>query len=255
MNFLAIIDTGWLIGFGFLTVFTAIVTGMLFGKYQMRNLIHERETKHLKVEADNRVLRAQVETQEQTFQNLSKEIHDDIGQKLSLMKMYISHPNIDTRNEVPEMMSEVICQLRDMSKSLSADIVRKDGLYEAILQDIEKLNDKELIQATLQRSQIFHFLSDGWEIVVYRIYQEAVHNVLKHAEASKLMVRLDYEKDHLLMRISDNGKGFNPQNGSGQGLRNMASRAKTLGGSSNIHSNENGTHLIFNLPYNTDEKN
>lgn len=213
---------------------------------------------------ERNILKTQLEIQEQTFRDISREIHDNIGLSLTLAKLQLN--TIDYRcagsttekvNSSTDLISQAIQDLSDLSKSHNTEAIKSHGLYNTLKAEAEKISrpGKHRIEFT-EEGNLF-FLDAQKELILYRIAQEALNNILKHAAASRIWIKLKYGTDHVSLSIKDNGKGFNKmeieERGSGKmnnGLTNIRTRAKMLDGTCIINSNPGkGTLICVTVPY------
>lgn len=214
------------------------------------------------------LLQSQLEIQEQTLKNISQEIHDNIGQALSLAKLNMNTmlPVSDDRLyqkiiNSKELISKAISDLRDLSRSLDTDYVKEMGLQRAIEYELEIMQKTETIETNIQVEGTVVRLDKQKELILFRIIQETFHNIIKHAEAKLLLVDVLYEQDQLTLKIVDDGKGMdiNPamresEQKTGLGLRNMKNRAKLIGADFLIDSTpRKGTKVQIVLPFNAGE--
>lgn len=205
----------------------------------------------------NILLRTQLEIQEQTFKTISQEIHDNIGQMLSLAKLNLNTVDLEQKekalnklSDAKELVSKAIHDLRDLSKTLNADTIAAVGFVRAVEQELNMIQKAGAIQTKLDVQGQPQRLEPQKELILFRIVQEALHNVLKHAKASNIIVTAQYNNLLLLLQISDNGCGFESANDHfGSGLRNIQSRARLIGGELQIRSTKNhGTQIQINIP-------
>ncbi|MBU6158135.1 MAG: sensor histidine kinase [Bacteroidetes bacterium] len=220
--------------------------------------------KLVKVESDfqKSMLLTQLEIQEQTFQQISREIHDHIGQRLSLARLYIneysSHSDSDQLDSVHEsssLIEEAISDLKQLSRSLTANLIRDEGLLHALKLEINRVNKVTSIDINFFQEGDLPFMSSENELILFRIIQESLQNIIRHAEASKVDIHLIHCTEQLSLIIKDDGKGFDPEAqaspkpGTGAGLANMRNRAALLQGAMKIIAQPGqGTTLQFIFP-------
>ena len=228
--------------------------------YYKRNQDFMTELQNVQFENENKLLAMQIEIQEQTLEIISREIHDNIGQKLSIAKLHLntlgSIPNPvqkDKLGAAVKLISSSIIDLGDISRTMNADFVSYNGLIKVVeieLQHLRKSNRYE-ISFTVTGDQIF--LSPQKELLTFRVVQEALNNIIKHAECNKITIQLFYDKETLLLKISDNGKGYDteaPGIASGSGIHNMKKRSSLIGADIKIESIlHKGTSITMNIPY------
>ena len=232
--------------------------------YRKKQITHQKNIDDLKTDYERTILNSRLEMQEQTFQNISREIHDNIGISLTLAKLNLNTLNLDdplnSREQVNssiELVSKAICDLNDISQSLNADYIADYGLINSLQQEMGKLKKLGLHDVEFEVSGNAIFLEIQKELIIFRITQEALNNILKHAEAKKIQVHLSYDAKSLNLRIRDDGKGFNIDENEeiedqkkGAGLINMRKRAETIHGLWSIRSKRSaGTSIILNVPY------
>lgn len=221
-------------------------------KYQKKQNAYLNEITVLKAIHENAMLQVQIEIQEQTFQNISREIHDNVGQKLSLAKLQIlnAHNKISTDlNSTANLITRAIADLRNLSRTLNSEIVLANGLIHALEFEIEQIRKTNLFEIQFEKSGEIVFIEDRKELIIFRIIQECLQNIVKHALAKKVSISIHFSVTHLNLIIKDNGKGFGENFVKGQGLHNMQARAEILGGELIIRSNEtSGSVLEITIP-------
>ncbi len=218
-----------------------------------KNKLLEEQEKAKKA-FDRELAESQIEIREETLRNISWELHDNIGQLMTLAKI-----QSQMAQDKPEMMAEVsetigigINELRALSKLINPEALKSLSLNEAISLEIERFNRLKFIEAGLKVEGEKRFIENNREIIIFRILQEFFSNTIKHSKASKLLVTLTYSGDFLLIKAEDNGIGFTPKNDfAGIGLKNMQTRAQLINSVLNIKSEKNkGTSLELKYSFN-----
>ncbi len=224
-------------------------------RYQQNQNSYFKDLENLKSIHENDILQSQIEIQEQTFQHISKEIHDNIGQKLTLAKLHLNtlylanEKRTDSQiKDAVTMISESIIGLRDISRSLSSESILNNGLEKALEYEFEHLQRSGLYAISFEVTGKTIFLNGQHELVLFRIVQEAINNIIKHALASKIDILLHFEAHELSLQIKDNGRGFSTElnHPRGNGISNMKRRAITLNGIIEI-SSAPGTGTCINI--------
>jgi two-component system, NarL family, sensor kinase len=228
-------------------------------RYQQKQNDYFRSVEEMNATHHNALLQSQVEMQEQTFQNISREIHDNIGQKLTLAKLQLNTLHFDaideTRQEVSSVVhtiGQVINDLSDISRSMSSEIILDNGLIKALEFELAQLEKSGLYRIGFSVTGNTIFLDSSRELVLFRVTQEALHNIIKHAQATQINVGLHYNKALLSLAITDNGKGFdiNELKNTGTGIKNMQKRILMLNGTCVVSSNFNtGTEVNIQIPF------
>jgi len=228
------------------TMVTFIIVILFF--LQKKQHGYTSELKAAKFNYDKELYKAQLEIQEQTFQQISREIHDNVGQFLSLAKLSLTTIDFDRREEtesgiaeISEILEKALEDLRDMSKSMNPEIIRKGGLKRAIEMQVGFLQRGGKYHVTFNMYGDYHTISEQKEIILFRILQEAVNNIIRHAAASDITILLSSNNAELKLHIQDNGKGFdikNPYPASRKigGITNMQQRAKLIDARFDIES-------------------
>ncbi|MBC8756337.1 LPXTG cell wall anchor domain-containing protein [Kordia sp. YSTF-M3] len=233
----------------FILMVVAIIALFLVFIKRKNKLLTEKEL--AKREFENAIAETQIEIREQTLRNISWELHDNIGQLLTLAKIQlhqIEGCNEDI-SEVTETISKSLTELRALSKLINPDALKNIMLPEALSLEVARFNRLNFIEATLTIKGEEQIIDDKAEIILFRILQEFFSNTIKHAKASKLDVTLTYENRRLTITAKDNGKGFNKSedaSNKGIGLLNMKSRGKLIGAEIELESQlEKGTELTI----------
>lgn len=247
------------------TVFFILIFFGFFLFY--RNVMHRRNEMFLneeKIKAtfSQTLLQTQLEIQEQTLKNISQEIHDNIGQALTLAKLNLNTmppTGADVQEKITttkELVSKAIVDLRDLSRSLNTDYVANMGLEKAIGYELTLIAKSSNIKTQLDTIGQSYRLTKQKELILFRIVQEVLNNTLKHAGASSIQALIKYGEASLDLSISDNGKGFDAaaiktgqQHSNGLGLHNMPDRAKLIGAACEINSTPGaGTRIVISIP-------
>lgn len=235
-----------------LVVFTTII----IYRYQQKQNAYFKDIEILQESHQNALLQSQLEIQEQTLQNLSREIHDNIGQKLTLAKLHLNtldyadcHKTILQVNDSVNMMTEAIKDLSDISHSMSNEIILNNGLIKALELEVAQFEKSGIYKINFSVTGNTIFMNANTELVLFRIVQESLNNIVKHAAATVIDILLDYNTILLTMEIKDNGKGFDANMPRlGTGLQNIKKRAAILKGDLTIHSTNTGTKIKIEIP-------
>ncbi len=231
--------------------------------YQKRRLKFHKQLRDLSETYQKEILKAQIEMQEQTFLSISQEIHDNVGQTLSLVRLNMStledkgsaifQPKIRDSKELLDLAIE---DLRHFSKRLNSNYASQQSLSELLSYQLGLIEKTGAFKTSFSTVGKEHRLDPEKKLIIFRIAQESFNNIIKHAEASLITVQLIFTEENLKLGISDNGKGFVPSSLSfsknisqGTGTYNMEFRAKLIGGSLQIESKiAAGTQIILTLP-------
>lgn len=247
----------WLSTFLILLFVSFIV--MIILLYQNKQAKHNQQIQEIKSSFENTLLSSQIEIQEQTFQNISREIHDNIGLSLTLSKLnlIVSTENLSDlvlKNKLSSsvnLISAAIEDLRNISRSLSSDSISRNGFINALEDEISTINKLGITSVSLSIVGIERFFPSNAELVLFRIVQEALNNAIKHSNAKSIQIITKFKKREVEIEIRDDGVGFcidDTQALKGSGVINMSARTKLINGKFNILSDSQGTRVLINIP-------
>ncbi|HEX9978994.1 MAG TPA: ATP-binding protein [Flavobacterium sp.] len=177
-----------------------------------------------------------METQEQVLNNISQDLHDDTGQQITYINFQIENLRLDSAvlYEALEPLSQSVQQLsssiRSISHSLNNQMVLQQDLIKAIKTETERLEKNGRLEIEFLCTEGRGKFSTEEKILIYRIFQEIISNVLKHSKATKINIDISF-LPLFRMEIRDNGKGFDPKAISGNvslGLKGMQERAAII---------------------------
>ena len=235
---------------------TLIVFFFYFQQKKTAYIIKQRETQKRFQEEINK---SRLEIQEQALQNISWEIHDNVGQLLSTAKMQLNmvqfalpEEHQASIQEPSDIVGKSLQELRGLAKSLNPETIKNKGLITSITQEISRFNRLNFINATVEVSDDYYDLSNEKEIILFRILQEFCNNTLKYSKAKDLSISLNFMEDKLLITAKDNGIGFDINDTSkhtGIGLVNMKSRCELINAKIDLKSSKGmGTKLYISCP-------
>jgi len=238
-----------------LIAFTLVIFLITHKKKRYEHLL-EKQT--MENNYQNQLLQSKLEVLEQSFKYFSEEIHDNIGQLLSIVKMQLynirssSHEQeiVSKATNCNELLGKAINDLRNISHTLNSAFVSNAGLVDAIEKDLEYIRSAKDVQCTLHVTGEEYSIGNERELLVFRIVQEAIGNAVKHAAPTAIDIRLDYNPERLVVSIEDNGAGFNTHEiaRGGIGLNNMHVRTELLKGNLAVTSmKDKGTTIKLQL--------
>lgn len=234
-----------------------ITTFVIISKNKQRK--NEAEKKQIEFQYEKQLLQSMLEVQEKAMNQISQEIHDNIGQVLAGVHMnLISVSNglitdttqiiSDTKNQV----STALKDLRNLSHVLNSKYINKIGLEESLRKETQYLGAYNSIKFEIDINDGDTHLSPERELMIFRIAQEALSNIIKHADATMVTIKIDYRPTLFHIDIADNGRGFeqDTNNAKGIGLMNMQQRVEVMNGTLHIASaRDSGTKITINIPY------
>lgn len=233
-------------------VMTVITVGIMYA-YQKKKTTSAIKLNEVRNEYEKLILKAQLEIQDETIQEISREIHDNIGLSLTLAKLNMNTINLNHKTEAKErinksteLLGKAISDLRGLSHSMNSEIIKSGGIIKALRSETERLNRTCNIRIDFSTTGIPIFLDTQSDLIIYRIFQESINNILKHSNATHVKIIAAFSKDQLELNIIDNGNGFKPEDfekNNGSGLKIMKSRMEQINGTFHIESNETGTMI------------
>jgi len=246
------------VGSGLIVFMVAFIVFMLY-LYRKKQQDFEKDILQIKQDNEKTILNTQLEIQEQTFQHIAREIHDNISLSLTLAKLQLNTfdwndkaVSTDKLNSSVELLTKSIADLSDISKGMNADIIIQQGLLRAVEEEIRRIRLAGLFTLDYTINGIPVFMNAQQELIIFRIIQEAFNNIIKHAKTRSASLQLHYNDIKIFFSIADNGIGFDTElypKDRQAGLKNMETRAKMLGGTMMIESQPgHGTSLNFAIP-------
>lgn len=248
---------------GFLFLISLFVLNFLV-YYQKIRKQYLQEKELLQAQYQQELLRTQLEIQEQTFKNISQEIHDNVGQVLSLAKLNLNTMDLSKTEQMKDkidntlvQVSKAINDLRDLSKSFNTDTIASIGLLRAVEYELEMIRKAGSLQPNFEVTGAARKIEPQRELILFRIVQEVLNNIIKHAAATQINVTATYTEKQLELTIADNGRGFelsadakNEGIATGLGIGNMNNRARLIGAGFSINSTVGqGTSIKITVPF------
>ncbi len=230
---------------------SAIITMVLANRKHV-----QQEVKLARMQADyQKELRiVENEVQEQVLTNVARELHDNIGQLLTLIRLQLEQEKLDNAvlteklQPVDDTLNDTIDEVRALSHSLNTEYIETKGLAYAIDKEIKRVSKLKKLQVDWEYDSMNDDLDKGRKVILFRIFQELLNNALKHAAAKNISILLKVSEGFYL-RIEDDGVGFDMTeilNGDGSGLQNIQKRASLAGTELDMKSTK-GKGSIFTL--------
>ncbi len=238
----------------FVCAFTVLFV-LFFLKRKNKLLVRQLEEKQ---NFEKELAQSQIEIKENILKNIGWELHDNVGQLLSVANIHLNM----IQNDVPEdkkdrfvetkqVIGQAIQEIRSISKTLNNDVILKNGLAASIQIELERFNRLNFLNGVFKLDGTIKDIDGSNEIIIFRMVQEFFSNVIKHAKADTLEVVLQYNKEDLHIKLQDDGVGFSVKTTpSNSGMQTMKSRAALIGANFNLSSEPGaGTTLAITYPY------
>lgn len=183
--------------------------------------------------------RTVLDTQENERKKLAEELHDNVNQLLGVVKLYIEHAIADDAirdsllKKSNEYIDKVIEELRNLTRNLAPPLLAELGLEQSLISIAETIEEVQPINIRIDIENIDEAsLQDGQKLMLYRIVQEQLNNVVKHANAANVTVHLEQIDNKVSLVITDDGRGtdLSTDQGQGMGLRNIRNRIELYQG-------------------------
>ncbi|QEM09037.1 sensor histidine kinase [Mucilaginibacter rubeus] len=244
-----------------LLLFTASIIYFLF-VYQQKRFLHNKELAEIREAFNQTLLQSKLEIQEQTLDHIAKELHANFSHLVSLININLAEiltfVPAEARENVSETKSlakQLMAELKALSASLNTDHIMKIGFIGALENELKRINKTQKYHLVFSKSGNEYRLRPEHEIILYRLCQEVLNNIVKYANASSLIVLLDYTPELFTLSISDNGTGFDVASveagipgKESTGLLNIRKRAKLIDAGIKVESEPGkGTKIIIQI--------
>jgi two-component system NarL family sensor kinase len=244
-----------------ITLCSTLTIALLFALYKRKQSVLEAKMQTAILEHQNLATKAVLTAEEKERKRIAGDLHDGLGQMMSAVKMNLSSlaSKLQLSNEQDAallektlaLVDESCKEVRSVSHNMMPNALLKSGLSSAVKIFLDKIDHKQL-KVNLHTEGLENRLSDNIEITLYRVIQETVNNVIKHAHANQLDISLIKDIDGISCTIEDNGIGFNSASLSlidGIGIKNIKARITYLQGSVEWDSFANkGTLVAVHVP-------
>lgn len=246
----------------FLMLLLVIFIVSFFFVHQNRLQKHKLEKAALQAQFEQEILNAENEIQDSTMKHISRELHDNVGQMLTLVKIQLNNlteeiPNNKKISEARSFVANVLTDIRALSKSLNSDNLLQEGLVSAINFELERVKYLGIYNLEFNFDKSETAINPKNEILIFRIFQELLQNCLKHSQAKNITVNLVESPQCLNLEVVDDGIGFDfqtkiQQSGykSGAGLSNLIHRANLMNGTLSFEKGiPKGTRAHLTIPF------
>jgi two-component system, NarL family, sensor kinase len=241
-----------------------IIILIFLQKQKLKKMKSEREL--MRAQFDQQLLQSQLEVEEHTRKHIAQELHDNIGALSSLIKINLGLSASEASPQKKEALLDesrslikvLITELKHLAVSLNADRLNHFSLAEMLKIEVSRLKKMDLFSIDLQIKGDEFLLPPQKQIILYRVCQEILHNSLKHSEATKVSIEMNFRPDILLIQILDDGVGFDKEDKqqkeneiNGSGLINLKNRIELLEGWLDLQTAPGkGTRYLITIPLN-----
>ncbi|MFA6248809.1 MAG: ATP-binding protein [Mucilaginibacter sp.] len=210
---------------------------------------------------ETELLKTQMEVQEQTLKTVAYDLHDNIGQLLSLTTITLSSINLNDSEKtagkialIEDLTLRSIKEVKALSRLLHGEEIVSRGLKSAIEFELEWLKRSDKFRIIFDHNMPVYNIDSAKETILFRLFQEIINNIIQHAKATEININLETTTDSLRLTISDDGIGFNVDEilnrKAGMGLHNIMKRSAMINGTASIISTPlKGATITINVPY------
>lgn len=231
----------------FIILLVVMMMVLIYGVFirKKSQMLLEQQKKEALFEQELAV--SQMEIKEQTLNYIGEELHDDLGQKLSVARLMSNRilnsndPEIaKIAKEINILVGECIQDIRNLSKVFITGQIEHFGLVESIEREVRRIERLELLEVNFQINNNNFEINPDHTLILFRIVQECINNVIKHSKSNKLKIIVENLQDTIKIVVEDKGIGIKKnENSRGSGINNMWNRARLIGADIKLDSLEN----------------
>ncbi len=237
-----------------LVLFTIVVALLILNR---RKLKYESALAHEKAQTEKERFRATIEGEERERSRVAQDLHDGLGQMLSAARLHVSAlekhiapAEKELHGTALKILDDTCMEVRNISHNMMPNALIKSGLIPAIEELARSINSARQLSVEF-KTNVTGSLGKSLDISVYRILQEILNNMIRHAKASSIKINVHREGNSLEISVQDNGVGFQPEilkDSKGMGWKSIFSRVSMLDGTIQLDSKlKEGTYVFIKL--------
>jgi signal transduction histidine kinase len=230
--------------------------------YQKKRFQHQQEVTELKDAFSKTLLQSKLEIQEQTLDHIAKELHANVGQLVSYVQIGLEELSILTTDKIREktletrvVAAQLFTEIKALSASFNTDHITHIGFVKALRNELNRWSKAKNYTESFTITGEEYPLPTGDEIILFRLCQEVLNNIVKYADATAIHITLQYSPHLFSLSIADNGIGFDLEQALQQsaekestGIVNIKKRAKLINATVAIETApNNGTKFIIEI--------
>lgn len=249
--------------FLFNIIFVAFVAGIIvfIFQYKAKKKKHNQQLLYKDEIHKKELLKSQIEIQTNTMIHIGQEIHDSVGQKLTLASLYLKQLPITDFNDtqiasiesINKIVDNSLEELRQISKSLTNNNIQNSDIISLVEQLCKTADNLNKCSIDFEYNKKIYIDSIAVKTVILRTIQEFVQNSIKHSKCDLITIHINQNENTIVVSLKDNGIGFNMESSvnKGIGLKNFKKRAELIGATLNYTSAINkGTELTLEIAFN-----
>ncbi len=232
-----------------MSLFASLFIGLV-AIWNRKSIKHRERLHKLEKERNEQMLNASISGQEKERSRIANDLHDDLGPLLSALKLQLNTSKEDLDiDTIQYTLNETVQNLRSVSSRMSPVVLEQLGLNKAVLDVSARFKQYSEINIEVDwDDEIENYIDERTSLNVYRIIQESLNNIIKHAEASKAWIIGEVMDNKIIIRIKDDGKGFEYSclpGEMGLGINSMKARSEVIHASLEINTQPSGTEVVL----------
>ena len=232
-----------------------VVTSLFIN--QKRKYRHLHEKLEMKNNFKQELLQSQLEIQSQSFETISRELHDNVGTLISIAMVHVKSLSesagdgeVYKLSETNNLLNEALDSLRDISKSINPENINRLGWHQSLLDELNRIRKTNLFAVHYSSTGTPFSIELTKQVIIFRILQETLNNIVRHSGGSNIYIHTAFSNPEVIIKIMDDGKGFDvawmKSSAEGSGIKNMLARAEMLPALFDISSSkEEGTAITI----------
>lgn len=234
-----------------LLILTVFILFAFFQKQKAKFIIDKmQDNLHFQTE----LVKSKIEIKDQTLSQIGRELHDNIGQILSValmqMNIILDKRTVEMQEieNLKEIVTESLNEIRVLSRLSNKESCQDFCLITSIKSDLSRIQNLKKIKCTFELNTKMPTLNEEHELFLYRILQEGITNILKHSQSDVIILKIEVGINAIMIFLKDEGIGIEYSNKSGTGLNNMKYRTNLIGAEMDIKSSASGTEITIIYP-------
>lgn len=224
---------------------------------EQQQLLEQQKVTTLLKEQELTSIDAMIEGQEKERTKVANELHDDLGSLMATVKLHFDNVKVDQKDpalkNAQKLLDEAYQKIRGMAHAKNSGVMANQGLLPAVKKMAKTISETNALEVTVEDFGLGERMENSLELTIFRIIQELIANIIKHAEATKSNIQFTQHESNLNIIVEDNGKGFDmaaiKRTQNGMGLGTIEKRIEHLEGTFTVDSVlGKGTSILIDIP-------